>query len=265
MARKLFWNQLPETPELLAPELHAYREATPPPTFQSSSSVENSPPKSIEALKKNQKKCSNILGITPKQQRNLDRVFEHNQIIQEHAAIVNDIITKMRAFEAPLKRPKTKGVVRKSETAILEHLLAVPGILSNHCAAGRTPFFVAFARGSIDAMMVLLNTGRADINASGWADPRLTTLRSASPSAMGTRRWSRPCYAMIKFTPTWKIGGSKPLCRWQQEGHISSSSMRYSWTGDCGRATSTLRLSSQKRTMLARTFRAISMSLALVM
>jgi hypothetical protein len=59
---KLANSQKIELPELSAPDLRAYGEKTPSPspTALSSSSVENTPPKSIEVLEKNHKKLSKI-------------------------------------------------------------------------------------------------------------------------------------------------------------------------------------------------------------
>jgi hypothetical protein len=61
-------NQL-EIPDLIAPDLRIYSETTPspPPTALSSSSVDTTPPKSIQALKNNQAKLSKHTDLlTPK-------------------------------------------------------------------------------------------------------------------------------------------------------------------------------------------------------
>jgi hypothetical protein len=47
---------LPPVPELYTPDLHAYRETTPPPNF-SSSSIENTPSKSAQDLEKELEKA----------------------------------------------------------------------------------------------------------------------------------------------------------------------------------------------------------------
>lgn len=72
-------NQL-EIPDLYAPDLRSFGSSTPspPPPNLSSSSVENSPPATIEALNKNQAKIiKDINTLSDKTQRNLTKVFEH--------------------------------------------------------------------------------------------------------------------------------------------------------------------------------------------
>ena len=62
------------------------------------------PPKSIEALKKNQAKLSKHADLpTPKLQRNLERIFEHNRIAIDHLAMANDTIGQIRAAQEPLR------------------------------------------------------------------------------------------------------------------------------------------------------------------
>lgn len=104
-----------------APNLRTYGEKTPspPPTALSSSSVENTPPKSIQALEKNHQKLSKINTLTPKQRRGLLRVFEHNKqvvehskVVAEHAALSNEIISRMTAARAPLRRNYTRRHVK---------------------------------------------------------------------------------------------------------------------------------------------------------
>ncbi|KAG2000785.1 hypothetical protein GB937_010838 [Aspergillus fischeri] len=41
--------------------------------------------------------------LTPKIQRNLQRIFEHNRIAAEHLAMANDTISQIRAAQAPLR------------------------------------------------------------------------------------------------------------------------------------------------------------------
>ena len=111
-------------PDLTAPDLRSYgsRTPSPPPTALSSSSVDITPPKSIEALQKNQAKLSKHADLlTPKLQRNLERIFEHNRIAIDHLAMANDTITQIRVAQAPLHRPKTKRQVKPlSQTGILK-------------------------------------------------------------------------------------------------------------------------------------------------
>lgn len=55
-----------EVNDLNIPVYAIHGENTPPPEFPSSSSVEASPPKSMEKSQKNYAKCANIPGIQPK-------------------------------------------------------------------------------------------------------------------------------------------------------------------------------------------------------
>ncbi|KAJ5117404.1 hypothetical protein N7448_011036 [Penicillium atrosanguineum] len=61
--------------------------------------------------------------------------------------------------------------VLKPDTVALQRLLAVPGIELGLFAAGQSPFGLACAHGRVEAMKVLLNTGRVDINTSEFGDP----------------------------------------------------------------------------------------------
>lgn len=114
-------NQLPELAELAAPDLRAYGETTPPPTALSPPSVDITPPETVQALERNQAKLSKHADLfTPKLQRNLERIFEHNRIATEHLAIANDTIGSIRAAQAPLRRKYTKRHVKPlSQTGIL--------------------------------------------------------------------------------------------------------------------------------------------------
>lgn len=96
---------------LSTPDLRAYGETTPPP-LPSSSSVENTPPKSLEVLEKNQRKLSKIPNLTLKERRNLQRLFHYNKITMESATITNEIIKCMQAARAPLRRKYTKRHVK---------------------------------------------------------------------------------------------------------------------------------------------------------
>ncbi|GFF56278.1 hypothetical protein IFM51744_08860 [Aspergillus udagawae] len=69
---------------------------SPPPTAISSSSIDVSPPRTIQALKKNQAKLSKHADLlTPKLRRNLERIFEHNRIAAEHLAMANETISRI--------------------------------------------------------------------------------------------------------------------------------------------------------------------------
>jgi hypothetical protein len=116
-------NGLADIPDLIAPDLRSYGSRTPSPLPNlSSSSVENTPPKSIEALQKNQTKLSKHADLlTPKLQRNLERIFQHNRITVDHLAMANDTIKQIRAAQEPLQRPKNKRQVKPlSQTGILK-------------------------------------------------------------------------------------------------------------------------------------------------
>jgi len=72
-------------------------------------------------------------------------------------------------FQAP--STSLHHAVLKPNTAALQRLLVVPGVDVARCAMGQSPFALACAHGRIDAMKVLLHTGRVNINASGLGDP----------------------------------------------------------------------------------------------
>ena len=72
-------------------------------------------------------------------------------------------------FQAP--STSLHHAVLKSNIVALQRLLAVPGIEPGLCAAGQSPFALACALGHVDAIKVLLNTGRVDNNASGLRNP----------------------------------------------------------------------------------------------
>lgn len=106
------WNNIPD---LVAPDLRSYGSRTPsaPPANLSSSSVENTPPKSSEALQKNQAKLSKHADLlTPKLQRNLERIFRHNLVAIENLAMANDTITRIRTAQEPIQRSKTKRQIK---------------------------------------------------------------------------------------------------------------------------------------------------------
>ncbi|KAF7183831.1 hypothetical protein CNMCM7691_004253 [Aspergillus felis] len=113
------WEQIPD---IYAPDLDKMTPSTPPSRPPSSSSIDISPPQTIQALKRNQAKLSKHADLlTPKLQRNLDRIFEHNQIAAEHLAIANETIRRIRAAQAPLRRQNTKRQVKPlSQDGILK-------------------------------------------------------------------------------------------------------------------------------------------------
>jgi hypothetical protein len=94
--------------DLIIPSYTIYREITPPPEFLSSSSVEATPPKIIKRRLKNYAKYTNIPGITPKYQRNLNRIFQHTKIDAERTNITSETIARMADVRTPLQRKKSK-------------------------------------------------------------------------------------------------------------------------------------------------------------
>ncbi|KMK57386.1 transposase [Aspergillus fumigatus Z5] len=112
-------------PDIYAPNLDKMTPSTPPsqPPSRppSSSNIDISPPRTIQALKKNQAKLSKHVDLlTPKLQRNLERIFEHNRITAEHLAIANKTISQIRAAQAPLQHQYTKRQVKPlSQSGIL--------------------------------------------------------------------------------------------------------------------------------------------------
>jgi hypothetical protein len=75
----------------------------------SSSSIDISPPRTIQALEKNQAKLSRltatIADLTPKQIRNIDRLIEHSRIAAEEGAMFKETINQIRASQAPPTAP----------------------------------------------------------------------------------------------------------------------------------------------------------------
>ncbi|KAJ5102872.1 transcriptional regulator family: Centromere protein B DNA-binding region [Penicillium argentinense] len=116
-------NQL-EIPDLIAPDLRSWGSHTPslsPPPNLSSSSVENSPPKSVEALIKNQAKITKHLeGLSDKMQRNLTRMMAHQRGIAEELAMTQESIRRIREAQMPVRRKYTKRQIKPlSQTGIL--------------------------------------------------------------------------------------------------------------------------------------------------
>jgi hypothetical protein len=111
-----------QIPDIYAPDLDMPSTPSTPSHPPSSSSIDISPPKTIQALKRNQAKLSKHADmLTPKLQWNLERIFEYNRIAAEHLAMANDTISQIRAAQAPLWRHYTKRQVK---------LLSYTGILN---------------------------------------------------------------------------------------------------------------------------------------
>ena len=116
-------NQL-VIPDLIAPDLRAYLSRTPSPlpTALSSSSVDITPPKSIEALKKNQRKIIKHLNtFLPKIQRDLTKIFDYQRSKLAELQMTQDTITQIRAKQEPLRRQYTKRQVKPlSQNGVLK-------------------------------------------------------------------------------------------------------------------------------------------------
>ena len=110
-------------PDLIAPDLRGYDSCTPspPPTAPSSSSVDITPPKSIEALEKNQGKIIKHLNtFLPKIQRDLRKIFDHQRSKLAELQMTQDTITRIRTTQEPLQRRHTKRQVKPlSQTGVL--------------------------------------------------------------------------------------------------------------------------------------------------
>jgi hypothetical protein len=107
----LFTGSLYGVPELLAPGLRS-ADRTPSPELLSSS-VETSPPNTIEALERNQAKIlRDITSSSAKAQQNLMRIFQHQREKLEELAMTQDSIRRIRAAQAPQRRVYTKRQVK---------------------------------------------------------------------------------------------------------------------------------------------------------
>ena len=114
-------NQL-EIPDLHAPDLRSWGSRTPsPPTNPMSSSVKSTPPKSVEALLKNQSKVVKHLDtLNSKIQRDIKKLFRHQQVIYKNLSMTKDAISKIRAIQEPLRRRYTKRQVKPlSDSGVL--------------------------------------------------------------------------------------------------------------------------------------------------
>jgi hypothetical protein len=87
-----------------------------------SSSVENTPPKSIEALERNQAKVlKHADSLALKTQRVLKKLFEYQQRVFEDLSMTKETITRLRIFQEPLRRQYTKRQAKPlSQTGVLK-------------------------------------------------------------------------------------------------------------------------------------------------
>jgi len=117
-------NQL-RIPEIAVPGL---RGSTPPPLL--SSSVENSPPATIDALAKNQAKImKDLTDLSDKTRRNLTKVFQHQMAKLEELQMTQEAICRIRTAQAPQHRISTKRQVKPlSSNGILKTRDAIRSI-----------------------------------------------------------------------------------------------------------------------------------------
>lgn len=119
------------TSQLVISDIHApnlrSRTATPTSTPSPlpdllSSSIENSPPKSIEALEKNQAKIyKHLNSLSEKMQRDLTKIFAHQREKFEELAMTQDTIRRIRSVQEPVRRQYTKRQVKPlSQDGILK-------------------------------------------------------------------------------------------------------------------------------------------------
>jgi hypothetical protein len=100
-------NQL-VIPDIAVPELHG---SCSPPLL--SSSVENSPPATIDALTRNQAKIMKDLDkLSDKTKRNLTKVFRHQMEKLEELQMTQEAICRIRATQEPQRRIPTKRQVK---------------------------------------------------------------------------------------------------------------------------------------------------------
>jgi hypothetical protein len=113
-------------PDLIAPDLQSHhsgsRTPSPIPNLLSSS-VDSTPPKSIEAIEKAHKKISKRLNdaCDPKLVRDLTKVLRYHKAAQESLSMAEDTIQRIRAYQEPLRRNYTKRQVKPlSQTGVLK-------------------------------------------------------------------------------------------------------------------------------------------------
>ena len=79
----------------------------------SSPRLENSPPKLTETLQKNQPKPPKGTNLMiPKFQQGIEYISYRNRIATDHLAMVNNRITRNRAIQLHINRPKTEGQIK---------------------------------------------------------------------------------------------------------------------------------------------------------
>jgi hypothetical protein len=102
-------NQL-DIPDISIPELPG---RTPTPPLLLSSSVENSPPVTIEALTRNQAKVmKDLTELSERTKRNLSKVFQHQMEKLEELKMTQEAICRIRTAQAPQHRNYTKRQVK---------------------------------------------------------------------------------------------------------------------------------------------------------
>lgn len=117
-------RKIPKEPEIFSSNLPAYDKTTPsPPPEITSSSIENTPPKSAEKADKNHQKLLKLLDIyekTPKLIRHLEKSEYHTKRMIEEFSMASDTIDRIKDIQAPRIRKSTKRQVPNlSDTGIL--------------------------------------------------------------------------------------------------------------------------------------------------
>jgi hypothetical protein len=100
-------------PELYAPDLPSSVRTPSPGTDLLSSSVDNSPPNTIEALERNQAKITrDIHENIARAQRNIAKNFKHQLDKFEELAMTQDSLRRVRAAQDTQRRMYTKRQVK---------------------------------------------------------------------------------------------------------------------------------------------------------
>jgi hypothetical protein len=95
-------NGFDNLPVLYTPELRSAKRTLSLSLQELSSSVENSPPNTIEALERNHAKILRDIAInSEKTQRNLSKAFLHQREKFEELAMTQDSIRRIRSAQAP--------------------------------------------------------------------------------------------------------------------------------------------------------------------
>ncbi|KAJ5130960.1 transposase [Penicillium bovifimosum] len=108
-------NGWDDIPDIDASDLRSYgaRTPSPPPAYLPSSSVESTPPKTLEALRKNHAKISRHAELlAPKQQRGLERIFRQEEATFEDNQSYRRTVNQIRGAQEPMWRSKTRRQIK---------------------------------------------------------------------------------------------------------------------------------------------------------